>query len=118
MQYRIQKLDQIFSDILSRKLVLPDFQRDFVWKREQQAKLIASMLNDLPSGSFLTSKMPQPLSCRDCGLKNDYFFSDQDNKFRTMSFLDWLYFYHNFCTTFSTSYDKLRNNCIYNIKDR
>lgn len=79
MQYRIQKLDQIFSDILSRKLVLPDFQRDFVWKREQQAKLIASMLNDLPSGSFLTSKMPQPLSCRDCGLKNDYFFSDQDS---------------------------------------
>ena len=79
MQYKIQKLDQIFLVVLNRKLVLPDFQRDFVWKRDQQAKLIASMLNDLPSGSFLTSKMPQSLSCRDCGLKNDYFNSSQES---------------------------------------
>lgn len=79
MQYKIQKLDQIFLEVFNRKLVLPDFQRDFVWKRDQQAKLISSMLNDLPSGSFLTSRMPQSLSCRDCGLKNDYFYSTEDS---------------------------------------
>jgi hypothetical protein len=75
MKYNIKALNVVFTEILNRKLILPDFQRDFVWKRDQQGKLIASLMNDLPSGSFMTSQMPQSLTCRDCGLKNDYFNS-------------------------------------------
>ena len=75
MKHNTKPLNAVFTEILNRKLILPDFQRDFVWKRDQQGKLIASLMNDLPSGSFMTSQMPQSLTCRDCGLKNDYFNS-------------------------------------------
>jgi len=78
MKHTTKSLNTVFAEILNRKLILPDFQRDFVWRRDQQGKLIASLMNDLPSGSFMTSQMPQSLACRDCGLKNDYFNSTAD----------------------------------------
>lgn len=36
-----------------KELVLPNFQRDYVWKTEQQKLLIASFLVNLPIGTFL-----------------------------------------------------------------
>jgi hypothetical protein len=36
------------------ELVLPNFQRNYVWKTEQQKMLIASFLVNLPIGTFLT----------------------------------------------------------------
>jgi hypothetical protein len=45
------------TDLLERsarsELVLPNFQRDYVWKPEQQRMLIASFLVNLPIGTFL-----------------------------------------------------------------
>ncbi|MHC5354975.1 DUF262 domain-containing protein [Myroides sp. LJL115] len=39
-----------------KNLVLPDFQRKFVWNTEQQKLLLASFLVDLPIGNFLLLK--------------------------------------------------------------
>ncbi|CAG7840375.1 DUF262 domain-containing protein [Clostridium haemolyticum] len=47
------KLKEIFSKNDENKLVLPDFQRDFVWDKEQQKNLLASFLTYLPVGSIL-----------------------------------------------------------------
>jgi len=37
----------------NKELVLPNFQREFVWKTDQQKMLIASFLVNLPIGTFL-----------------------------------------------------------------
>ena len=47
-----------FTDIVrkieSKKILLPDFQREFVWKDEEQQKnVIASVLAKMPIGSIL-----------------------------------------------------------------
>lgn len=47
------KLKEIFSKNDENKLVLPDFQRDFVWDKDQQKNLLASFMTDLPVGSIL-----------------------------------------------------------------
>lgn len=48
------KLKDIFQNNLDKgKLVLPDFQRDYVWKDEQQKNLLASILVKLPIGNLL-----------------------------------------------------------------
>ena len=48
------KLKDIFqNNLVKGKLVLPDFQRDYVWKDEQQKNLLASILVKLPIGNLL-----------------------------------------------------------------
>lgn len=45
---------EIVRDIDDRKILLPDFQRDFVWKdEERQKKIVASLLTKMPIGSIL-----------------------------------------------------------------
>jgi len=46
-------LSTIYSELDSNKLVLPNFQRGFVWDRNKQKSLLASLLVDLPVGSLL-----------------------------------------------------------------
>lgn len=46
-------IKEIFKLIEDKNLVLPDFQRDFVWSKHQQQELITSLLLDLPIGSLL-----------------------------------------------------------------
>lgn len=46
--------NKITDLILEENLLLPDFQRDFVWKpQDQQLKLICSLFLDIPIGSIL-----------------------------------------------------------------
>lgn len=70
-------------------LVLPDFQREFVWKREQQKKLISTILVKIPinsmlilegkSGSFAEKKMCIRDSAELCqdGLSKSYLLDGQ-----------------------------------------
>lgn len=46
-------LGELFQKIDERKLVLPNFQRDLEWKKNQQKDLVASVLLGLPIGSIL-----------------------------------------------------------------
>ncbi|WPF88640.1 DUF262 domain-containing protein [Cyanobacterium aponinum AL20118] len=56
MKYDRETLRSVFQADLDNELVLPDFQRDFVWKKDKQSKLLASILVGLPIGSFLIIK--------------------------------------------------------------
>ncbi|TAG41492.1 MAG: DUF262 domain-containing protein [Cytophagia bacterium] len=53
MDYQKYDLKELIEKSASQNLVLPNFQRDFVWKPEQQRLLLASLLVDLPIGNFL-----------------------------------------------------------------
>ena len=45
-----QRLDfgEIVRKIAEDKMLLPDFQRGFVWKDEEQRKIVASVLAKMP----------------------------------------------------------------------
>lgn len=43
----------IFKMVSEKELVLPDFQRDYIWSRQEQKELIISVLLSLPVGSLL-----------------------------------------------------------------
>jgi len=53
IENREKELNIIYTDISDDRLVLPNFQRGFIWSREQQTKLLASFLVGLPVGSLL-----------------------------------------------------------------
>lgn len=53
IQSQNRKLKNIFLELEENKLVLPNFQRTFVWENEKQKSLIASLLVSLPIGSLL-----------------------------------------------------------------
>lgn len=48
-----KKINKLFSENSEGKLVLPNFQRGFEWKVEEQKKLLSSVLALLPIGSIL-----------------------------------------------------------------
>ena len=47
------KLSELVSKIKENDLVLPDFQRNFVWNEEQMKSLFSSVLCQMPIGSIL-----------------------------------------------------------------
>lgn len=47
-------ISKIYEELGRNKLVLPNFQRGFVWDRQKQKQLLASTLVGLPVGSLLT----------------------------------------------------------------
>jgi len=53
VDYNNYKLGTFFEKIKDNKIVLPDFQRGYIWNYEQQKDLLASFLVDLPIGTTL-----------------------------------------------------------------
>ena len=45
--------EALFVEIDSGQIKLPMFQRDFVWDKEQTAKLVDSILRGFPIGTFI-----------------------------------------------------------------
>ncbi|SHI53020.1 Protein of unknown function DUF262 [Anaerovibrio lipolyticus DSM 3074] len=57
METCVEALSKVIDKITSKEILLPDFQRKFVWKEEEkQAKLVASVLAKMPVGSILLLK--------------------------------------------------------------
>lgn len=48
-----KKYEALFIEIDSGQIKLPMFQREFVWEKEQSAKLIDSILKGFPVGTFI-----------------------------------------------------------------
>lgn len=48
-----KELNLIYQDLSAKNMVLPNFQRGFVWDRNKQKNLVASVIVDLPVGSLL-----------------------------------------------------------------
>lgn len=73
------KITDLISDINQDKVCLPDFQRDFVWKPEQMAKLIESVIRQYPIGTlmFLKADSNQKFGRRSFKGTNEEFFTPQ-----------------------------------------
>lgn len=57
MKTIVEPLSTVIERLKNKEILLPDFQRNFVWKEEEkQAKLIASVLAKMPVGSILLLK--------------------------------------------------------------
>jgi len=56
-----KKYEALFLEIDSGQIKLPMFQRDFVWDKEQSAKLIDSILKGYPIGTFILWKTREAL---------------------------------------------------------
>ena len=54
------KIRELLDSIRKQDLVLPEFQREYVWKREQSKQLMVSLLKDYPVGGLLFWKTDEP----------------------------------------------------------
>lgn len=54
------KTSQLIDDIHENDLVLPEFQREYVWSRDQAKQLLVSLLKQYPVGSLLFWKTDDP----------------------------------------------------------
>jgi len=54
------KVETLLKDIENKDLVLPEFQRDFVWKEDDIKKYIQSVYKKYPTGSLLIWKTLNP----------------------------------------------------------
>lgn len=52
---------QLFNDIDTGLVKIPQFQRDFVWEKEQTAKLVDSIIKGFPIGTFIFWKTDEEL---------------------------------------------------------
>ena len=56
-----KKYEALFVEIDTGQIKLPRFQREFVWDKEQSAKLIDSILKGFPIGTFIFWKTKEAL---------------------------------------------------------
>ena len=56
-----RQYNDIINNVNNGIYQIPKFQRDFVWSKEQTAKLIDSLLKGFPIGSFILWKTNQKL---------------------------------------------------------
>lgn len=54
------KVNQLIDSIASYDLVLPEFQREYVWTKEQAKQLLVSLIKDYPVGGLLFWKTDSP----------------------------------------------------------
>lgn len=63
-----KKYESLFNEIDTGQIKLPMFQREFVWEKEQSAKLIDSIIKGFPIGTFIFWKTRDELrSYKDLG---------------------------------------------------
>lgn len=55
-----QATEDLLKDIERRHLILPEFQRGYVWTRDQVREFAHSLYRGYPTGSFLIWKTPNP----------------------------------------------------------
>jgi hypothetical protein len=54
------KISELLDGIRKSDLVLPEFQREYVWTREQAKQLLVSLVKGYPVGSLLFWKTDKP----------------------------------------------------------
>lgn len=54
------KIQELLDDIRKQNLVLPEFQREFVWSKDQAKQLMVSLVKEYPVGSLLFWKTNDP----------------------------------------------------------
>ena len=54
------KIRELMDSIRDLDMVMPEFQREYVWEREQAKQLMVSLFRDYPTGSLLFWKTANP----------------------------------------------------------
>jgi hypothetical protein len=126
MEFKKISLSELLKKADQSELVLPNFQREYVWKIEQQKLLIASFLVDLPIGTFLildgqkNQFISKPLCFKKEAdpLQNCLFLLDGQQRLSTIKsvFSDILNF-HDWENNYDQLYYLLRNKWSLDLKE-
>ena len=61
------RIRELMSDISTNDLVLPEFQREYVWTRKQAKQLLVSLTQKYPVGGLLFWKTQSPPELKNLG---------------------------------------------------
>jgi|SRR5918994_4372495 uncharacterized protein with ParB-like and HNH nuclease domain len=62
---------ELLSDVQKLDLVVPEFQREYVWEREQAKQLMVSLYLGYPTGSLLFWKTDEPPEIKNTAISRD-----------------------------------------------
>lgn len=65
------EVQELLREIFENELVLPEFQREYVWNRDQARGLIESLFKDFPTGSLLLWKTASPPALKNKTIKSE-----------------------------------------------
>ncbi|MBA7492331.1 hypothetical protein ES702_02881 [subsurface metagenome] len=65
------KIRELLDDIKNLDLVLPEFQREYIWQKEQAKQLMVSLFKKYPTGSFLFWKTDNPPEIKNIEIPKD-----------------------------------------------
>jgi len=65
------KLTELLLGIQKKDIVLPEFQREYVWSLEQSKQLIVSLFNSYPVGAFLFWSTDNPPEIKNIAVNKD-----------------------------------------------
>ena len=65
------KISELLDNIEKKDLVLPEFQREYVWTRDQAKQLMVSLVKEYPVGSLLFWKTDEPPELKNLPVKPD-----------------------------------------------
>jgi len=65
------KIRELMDSIRDLDMVLPEFQREYVWEREQAKQLIVSLYREYPTGSLLFWKTANPPEIKNTAIPKD-----------------------------------------------
>jgi len=65
------RISELMLAIRNMDAVLPEFQREFVWVREQSKQLMVSLYKDYPTGSLLFWKTKTPPEIKNNAVDTD-----------------------------------------------
>ena len=55
-----KSIGDLIKEIQKQQLILPEFQRGYVWTRPAVRSFVTSLYRGYPTGSFLIWKTPEP----------------------------------------------------------
>jgi len=65
------KLSEFLYGIAKKDILLPEFQREYVWNREQSKQLMVSLFKNYPIGAFLLWKTENPPEIKNNAISTD-----------------------------------------------
>ena len=65
------KISELIMSIKNQSIVIPAFQREYVWDTKKAKELIRSLLKEYPLGSVLIWKTIEPIELKNIVRKKD-----------------------------------------------
>lgn len=115
---KTRSLKELFIEDDTGKIILPNFQRDFVWEEKQQKELLATFLVELPISNILLLRgTPDDFNYRKLCYRNEsknakedcFYLLDGQQRMSTLKSIFYNFFKEDWETQFTNLYGKLRN---------